>query len=58
MEIWSSNSFVQYEEIREYVTNYSLLAHVNYKAEFMLKTCFCFRKPLETIVNNREMNGN
>jgi len=58
MEIWSSNSFVQYEEIREYVTNYSLLARVNYKAEFMLKTCFCFRNPLETIVNNRDMNGN
>ena len=43
MEIWSSNNFVKYEEIREYVTNYSLLACVHYKADFMLKTCFCFR---------------
>ena len=34
MEIQSSNNFVKYEEIREYVTNYSLLARVQYKAEF------------------------
>lgn len=38
-----SNSFVQCEEIREYLKNYSLLARVHYKAEFMLKACFCFR---------------
>ena len=58
MEIQSSNSFFQYEDIGEYVTNHSLLARVHYKAKFMLKKCLCFRNPLEKIVNSRDVNGN